>query len=42
VEVLAEEFLTRSLHELQIRLLGSEAEAVSLYDPTFPDDPFAR
>ena len=25
-----------------IRLLRSEAEAVILYDPAFPDDPFAR
>jgi tetratricopeptide (TPR) repeat protein len=28
--------------ELEIRLLGSEAEAMILYDPEFPDDPFAR
>ncbi len=28
--------------ELEIRLLRAEAEAVILYDPTFPDDPFAR
>jgi tetratricopeptide (TPR) repeat protein len=28
--------------ELWIRLLRSEAEAVILYDPAFPDDPFAR
>jgi WD40 repeat protein len=28
--------------ELEIRLLRSEAEAVVLYDPVFPDDPFAR
>jgi WD40 repeat protein/tetratricopeptide (TPR) repeat protein len=28
--------------ELEIRLLQSEAEAVILYDPVFPDDPFAR
>jgi tetratricopeptide (TPR) repeat protein len=28
--------------ELAIRLLRSEAEAVILYDPVFPDDPFAR
>jgi tetratricopeptide (TPR) repeat protein len=28
--------------ELEIRLLGSEAEALILYDPEFPDDPFAR
>jgi tetratricopeptide (TPR) repeat protein len=28
--------------ELQIRVLRSETEAVILYDPTFPDDPFAR
>ena len=27
---------------LAIRLLRSEAEAVILYDPVFPDDPFAR
>jgi tetratricopeptide (TPR) repeat protein len=27
--------------ELEIRLLRSEAEAVILYDPVFPDDPFA-
>jgi WD40 repeat protein/tetratricopeptide (TPR) repeat protein len=27
--------------ELEIRLLRSEAEAVILYDPAFPDDPFA-
>ena len=27
--------------ELEIRLLRSEAEAVVLYDPVFPDDPFA-
>ena len=29
-------------NELEIRLLRSEAEAVILYDPVFPDDPFAR
>jgi tetratricopeptide (TPR) repeat protein len=29
-------------NELGIRLLRSEAEAVVLYDPVFPDDPFAR
>jgi tetratricopeptide (TPR) repeat protein len=29
-------------HELEVRLLRSEAEAVILYDPAFPDDPFAR
>jgi tetratricopeptide (TPR) repeat protein len=28
--------------DLTIRLLRSEAEAVILYDPAFPDDPFAR
>jgi tetratricopeptide (TPR) repeat protein len=28
--------------ELEVRLLRSEAEAVILYDPVFPDDPFAR
>jgi WD40 repeat protein/serine/threonine protein kinase/tetratricopeptide (TPR) repeat protein len=28
--------------ELEIRLLRSEAEAVILYDPIFPADPFAR
>jgi tetratricopeptide (TPR) repeat protein len=28
--------------ELWIRLLRSEAEAVVLYDPVFPNDPFAR
>jgi hypothetical protein len=28
--------------ELGIRLLRAEAEAVVLYDPAFPDDPFAR
>jgi len=28
-------------NELEIRLLRSEAEAVILYDPTFPADPFA-
>jgi WD40 repeat protein len=28
--------------ELEIRLLRSEAEAVVLHDPAFPDDPFAR
>jgi hypothetical protein len=27
--------------ELGIRLLRSEAAAVVLYDPAFPDDPFA-
>jgi hypothetical protein len=27
---------------LAVRLLRSEAEAVVLYDPVFPDDPFAR
>jgi tetratricopeptide (TPR) repeat protein len=29
-------------YDLQMRLLRSEAEAVILYDPVFPDDPFAR
>src|SRR5262249_26010959 len=29
-------------NELEIRLLRSEAEAVILYDPMFPKDPFAR
>jgi tetratricopeptide (TPR) repeat protein len=29
-------------YELEVRLLRSEAEAVILYDPAFPDDPFAR
>jgi tetratricopeptide (TPR) repeat protein len=29
-------------NELEIRLLRSEAEAVILYDPIFPDDPFAH
>jgi tetratricopeptide (TPR) repeat protein len=28
--------------DLMIRLLRSEAEAVVLYDPAFPEDPFAR
>ena len=28
--------------ELEIRLLRSEAEAVILYDPVFPADPFAH
>lgn len=28
--------------ELEIRLLRSEAEAVILYDPVFPANPFAR
>jgi tetratricopeptide (TPR) repeat protein len=28
--------------ELEIRLLRSEAEAVVLYDPEFPNDPFSR
>jgi tetratricopeptide (TPR) repeat protein len=28
--------------ELEIRLLRSEAEAMVLYDPVFPDDPFSR
>ena len=30
------------LDELEIRLLRSEAEAVILYDPVFPADPFAH
>jgi tetratricopeptide (TPR) repeat protein len=29
-------------YELEARLFRSEAEAVILYDPAFPDDPFAR
>ena len=29
-------------NELEIRLLRSEAEAVILYDPAFPAEPFAR
>jgi tetratricopeptide (TPR) repeat protein len=28
--------------ELEVRLLRSEAEALILYDPEFPDDPFSR
>jgi tetratricopeptide (TPR) repeat protein len=28
--------------ELEVRLLRGEAESVILYDPVFPDDPFAR
>jgi predicted Zn-dependent protease len=28
--------------DLEVRLLQSEAEAVILYDPAFPDDPFSR
>jgi hypothetical protein len=28
--------------ELAVRLLRAEAEAVILFDPAFPDDPFAR
>ncbi len=32
----------RFWHELEIRLLQSEAEAVVLYDPIFPADPFAH
>ena len=28
--------------ELEIRLLRSEAEALIIYDPVFPADPFAR
>jgi len=33
---------TEFWNELQIRLLRSEAEAVILYDPMFPADPFAK
>ena len=33
---------TQFWNELEIRLLRSEAEAVILYDPAFPADPFAR
>ena len=33
---------TQFWDELAIRLLRSEAEALILYDPVFPDDPFAR
>jgi WD40 repeat protein/tetratricopeptide (TPR) repeat protein len=33
---------TRFWDELEVRLLRSEAEALVLYDPAFPDDPFAR
>jgi tetratricopeptide (TPR) repeat protein len=33
---------TRCWDELEIRLLRSEAEAVVIYDPIFPDDPFAH
>jgi tetratricopeptide (TPR) repeat protein len=29
-------------YELEVRLLRSEAEAVILYDPVFPEDPFAN
>jgi tetratricopeptide (TPR) repeat protein len=35
------EYPIRFWYELEIRLLRSEAEAVVLYDPVFPDDPFA-
>jgi hypothetical protein len=28
--------------QMEIRLLRSEAEALILYDPAFPADPFAR
>ena len=28
--------------ELRLRLLRREAEALILFDPIFPDDPFAR
>jgi tetratricopeptide (TPR) repeat protein len=34
--------LRGSWYELEVRLLRSEAEAVILYDPVFPDDPFAH
>jgi Tetratricopeptide repeat len=34
--------LAQSWLELEIRLLRSEAEAVILYDPIFPADPFAN
>ena len=33
---------TRFWDELEIHVLRSEAEAVILYDPMFPADPFAR
>jgi WD40 repeat protein/serine/threonine protein kinase/tetratricopeptide (TPR) repeat protein len=33
---------TDFFYEQGVRLLRSEAEAVILYDPEFPDDPFAR
>jgi tetratricopeptide (TPR) repeat protein len=36
------EDLARFWDELEIRLLRSEAEAVILDDPVFPDDPFVR
>jgi tetratricopeptide (TPR) repeat protein len=36
------ENLDRFWDELTTRLLRSEAEAVILYDPVFPNDPFAR
>jgi tetratricopeptide (TPR) repeat protein len=29
-------------YDLDMRLLRSEAEALILYDPVFPDDPFAH
>jgi tetratricopeptide (TPR) repeat protein len=32
----------RPWEDLELRVLRSEAEAVILYDPVFPDDPFAR
>jgi tetratricopeptide (TPR) repeat protein len=32
----------RPFDELELRLMRSEAEAVVLYDPVFPEDPFAR
>jgi tetratricopeptide (TPR) repeat protein len=33
---------TQSWDELEVSLLCHEAEAVILYDPAFPDDPFAH
>jgi tetratricopeptide (TPR) repeat protein len=33
---------SRFTRELEIRLLRSEAEAVVLFDPVFPADPFAH
>jgi hypothetical protein len=38
----ANEDFDASWDELQIRLLRSEAEALVLYDPIFPSDPFAH